>query len=317
MIRNNTTSTGRGLLVNVLSSSRRPPVLTILLAFTLCLITRNVHAEIVTDRFVCALAVGSRSIELTYLDKVGNVPCEIRETRENGQSRTLWRANFDASFCQRQMDDHRALLDSLGWPCKTVAALESADDSATVQLSRMAALSLESNIPANTGIKSSAETIYSNTTETTTALYAAAAAGTTAIGVSSPLLAATTRVPGANTKARAITDQPPAKSLRESLHLTAEVTFVESSSESTTSKKALPPVVTPGVTAGQLSIEDARQIDDWLIYLSAQSMASIKHLMSDSESFNDYQLGEHLNSDNIYTRLQNRIEFLQTLLEKQ
>ena len=72
----------------------------------------------------------------------------------------------------------------------------------------------------------------------------------------------------------------------------------------------------PEVSAQEFNGDDIRQIDDWLMYLSAQSMASIRSIIGDRESFNDYQLAEAQNSDNIYSRLQHRIEFLQSLLEE-
>ncbi len=65
---------------------------------------------------------------------------------------------------------------------------------------------------------------------------------------------------------------------------------------------------------GKLTAESIREMDDWLIYLSAQTMASIQQIVSDDVSFRKYQVTEQLNSENIYERLQNRVEFLHQLL---
>ena len=59
----------------------------------------------------------------------------------------------------------------------------------------------------------------------------------------------------------------------------------------------------PEVSAQEFNGDDISQIDDWLMYLSAQSMASIRSIIGDRESFNDYQLAEAQNSDNIYLSL--------------
>lgn len=70
----------------------------------------------------------------------------------------------------------------------------------------------------------------------------------------------------------------------------------------------------PGKKTGNLTAEDIREMDDWLIYLSAQTMASIQQLSPDIDTFKDYQRQEQLDSDTIYERLQKRIEFLNRMV---
>ncbi len=70
----------------------------------------------------------------------------------------------------------------------------------------------------------------------------------------------------------------------------------------------------PGNDSGDLSVDDILEMDDWLIYLSAQTMASIKQLSPDAGTFENYQRAEQRTAANIYERLQSRIEYLNRLV---
>lgn len=267
--------------------SWRPPALFVA-ALTLATATLPVQATSVTDRFVCSFGPVSRLIELTYLNEVNSLPCEIRETREDGQTRTLWRATFDVSFCERQMDVHRERLNALGWPCKSIDAEGNTVASARTEFTTTDALTPTVDAPGGLGLGIGLGTTTGATTEL--------------------------REPQQNVRLSPAT-QNVSDSGPDNDRSTNQVIFFEDSftAADETSDKPAPPSFGPGLP----SEEQLRQIDDWLIYLSAQSMASIRLILGDAESFSDYQITEDLNSSDIYMRLQNRIEFLQTLLEQQ
>lgn len=217
------------------------------LAITFLLISVTpVNAEIVGDRFICVLGSDGRIIELTYLNQINAVPCEIRESKYGGQTRTLWRANFDVTFCQRQINEYRAKLETLGWPCQVVVNEE------------LAALTThDSNL--------------SNAVFTPSGNY-----------------------PESNLSGNR-----------------ADVTFYENGlANFPAGIKPVPPTS----IVSQLAQDEVRIFDDWVIYLSAQTMLSIQHLMDESNGFSDYLSEEDFNSGDIYIRFQNRVEFLHSLL---
>lgn len=91
----------------------------------------------------------------------------------------------------------------------------------------------------------------------------------------------------------------------------AQVVIVENKVDQSLFQRSPP---APGGKSGNLSADDIRDMDDWLIYLSAQTMTSIRELIGDTETFKVYQQRETRNAANIYQRLQSRIEFLNKLL---
>lgn len=338
----------------------------VLAALSLTAVHSTVTAEIVTDRFVCSISGESRTIELTYLNEIDSVPCEIRETRADGRTRALWRANFDVAFCQTQMNVHRARLTALGWPCKTGTADQLTRRSSNESLSTRAlqswqtnARSKESNSTANAENLNQPNKIDSTITATLSTGAATGSANSSSLPTATVTLLATTAPeqqapaiqhaatgqspplagevtffegrrtvdntrPAINTAANSAINSTASSAASSTANTTAAsaAVSVANTSEATASAKAISPATRPlppnvAAATGQLGDDDIREIDDWLIYLSAQSMASIQHLLRDSESFNNFQLDESLNSDNIYIRLQNRIEFLQSLLQKQ
>ena len=80
------------------ASSILTPVTIRLAALSAMIVVTAATADTVTNRFVCTVESGFRSVELSYLDEVGSVPCAIRETRQDGSTRLLWRADYDLSL---------------------------------------------------------------------------------------------------------------------------------------------------------------------------------------------------------------------------
>lgn len=265
----------------------RPSAL-LVTTLTAAMATLPAHAETVTDRFVCSVGPVSRLIEHTFINEVNSLPCEIRETREDGIARTLWRASFDVSFCARQMDVHRERLRALGWTCQSIDADGNAITGTRAAFTTTDALTPTVDAPSGVGLG------IGLGTATPTELRERQ--GSAVLAPDNEL--EDTRFRNADNNDRSVN----------------QVIFFEDSygADDNTSDAPAAPQFGPG----QPTEEQLRQIDDWLIYLSAQSMASIRLIMPDAKSFSDYQITEDLNSADIYTRLQNRIEFLQRLLEQ-
>ena len=216
----------------------------------------TVLAETVGNRFVCELGNEGRVVELTYLDQAGSVPCEIRESKYSDQKRTqnntLWRADFDLSFCQNQFESYRVKLQTLGWPCEA------------------------SDLGGNT-VHSFHEVTAPEVTLTTTVIDS---------GIEKQEY---TR--NANSERQVF--------IRES----------EIEDFSLLQSRQVPPEFNEaGVSQ--------RDLDQWIMYLSSQSMLAIQHLAPESESFSNYKLNENLHTEDIYTRLQNRIEYLRSMLSE-
>jgi hypothetical protein len=293
------------------------------------------RAEIVTDRFVCELGTERRSIELTFLNDVNTLPCEIRETREDGQTRTLWRASYDVSFCQRQIDNHRQKLDALGWPCESApvdgrtgsrnAAYNNSDRNNSESLSSRALRSWGArgaaggvNRGAERGARTDQNEDSATDTATDTTTDTSSDTSNAVVTVVSLQVANSDEPTGESTRRTAVSTPLDGASPQVSTPAAAlarEVQFMENPDAAELSPSDRP--APPDFLTDPLSPESLQQFDDWLIYLSAQSMASIRQVIGDQETFNEYLVAENLKSDNIYTRLQNRIEFLQSLLEEQ
>ena len=226
-------------------------------ALVACVLPVTAEAEIISDSYRCELGPQSREITLVYLEQPGQVPCEIRELKNNDLLNTLWRAENDSSFCRRQFTRYRSKLVRNGWPC---AFGEPSEPSLTPSEP-----DLEPSIPA--------VSLFIESSVTTPALTVAA-------------------IPGARTvdKQVQLYENQPGFQI------------------------AYPSPIPPGGKNSRLTAEDIREMDDWLIYLSAQTMASIRSLAPNPETFEEYQQQELLNSSNIYERLQARIEFLKRLL---
>jgi hypothetical protein len=218
------------------------------------------EAETTSDSYRCELGLQSREISLVYLDQPGQVPCEIRELKNNDSLKTLWRADNDSSFCLRQFTSYRSKLVSNGWPCSVG--------------------------------KSTEPPLTQNTAEPEPAIPAVSLSIESSVTSAASTVAA---IPGTRTAE-------------------AQVQLYENQPGF---QIEYPSPVPPGGKDSRLTADDIREMDDWLIYLSAQTMASIRSLAPNPDTFEEYQQQELLNSSNIYERLQARIEFLNRLLAEQ
>jgi hypothetical protein len=64
----------------------------------------------------CTNGSMTRRIEVAYTGS-GEVPCEVRYTKEDGTTQVLWRAATQKGYCEAQARDFVAKLQGLGWTC--------------------------------------------------------------------------------------------------------------------------------------------------------------------------------------------------------
>ena len=78
---------------------------------------------------VCKMGKMERKVEVATTDAEKKVPCEVKYTRD-GQEKTLYNAQVDASYCDQKAEELVAKLTGQGWQCDSAAA-PSADAAAS------------------------------------------------------------------------------------------------------------------------------------------------------------------------------------------
>lgn len=69
----------------------------------------------------CVQANHIRKIELLVEDDVTKLPCKIvyiKETEEPNESKILWSAQNDYSYCENKFMEFKSKLEGWGWVCK-------------------------------------------------------------------------------------------------------------------------------------------------------------------------------------------------------
>ena len=73
----------------------------------------------------------TRKIEVVYANPGQAVPCEvIYDKSAEGSIETVWRANFEAGYCEARAMSLVEKLSSLGWTCASTSAETGADSGA-------------------------------------------------------------------------------------------------------------------------------------------------------------------------------------------
>lgn len=82
-------------------------------------------------RYECRHDRDLRTIEVVYLQRESAVPCEVRYTKdEMGKekvSETLWKANYEAGYCESEAASFVEKQEGWGWSCERVAEVRQED----------------------------------------------------------------------------------------------------------------------------------------------------------------------------------------------
>ena len=70
---------------------------------------------------VCKMGKMERKVEVATTDAEKKVPCEVKYTRD-GEEKSLYNAQVDASYCDKKAEELVAKLTSQGWQCDSAAA---------------------------------------------------------------------------------------------------------------------------------------------------------------------------------------------------
>jgi hypothetical protein len=82
----------------------------------LLLITVSTSTFAFADKTVCKASGVERHIEVVSLADGKDVPCEVRYTKQ-GDTKTLWTAENDASYCLTKAKGLAEKLSAAGWDC--------------------------------------------------------------------------------------------------------------------------------------------------------------------------------------------------------
>ncbi len=72
--------------------------------------------------FTCEHQKEERKIEVVYLQRESNLPCEVRYTKSGAQD-TLWNANYTAGYCEKKTKEFVKKQQDWGWSCKKEQAV--------------------------------------------------------------------------------------------------------------------------------------------------------------------------------------------------
>ncbi len=70
-------------------------------------------------RYECRHDSDLRTIEVVYLQRESAVPCEVRYLKKNSEE-TLWNANYEIGYCEKQAEEFVKKQEQWGWSCKKV-----------------------------------------------------------------------------------------------------------------------------------------------------------------------------------------------------
>ena len=70
-------------------------------------------------RYECRSGSSLRAIEVIYMQRESPVPCEVRY-RKQGQEETLWKANYEVGYCEKQAAAFVRKQENWGWLCEQV-----------------------------------------------------------------------------------------------------------------------------------------------------------------------------------------------------
>ena len=257
------------------------------------------YAEQVTDQYICSAGNLQRKVELVYENRIGQVPCRIRQSIRAQAPETLWRAQFQAEFCTSQIKTFVQKLESGGYQCVHT-------DSATISDS---GISVQTDQPAPSTATGTLASVGINNALTAIPPVPAAAPATVVTW---------------STAVQAATDQTEKTQADSSVTQTTTATPV--ARQNATDTFVPPNPVNQPAMLNELPVVPmmndpsidpltlGSQLDDWIIYLNGKTLAAIKSALDNQPgAFAQYLGFEQQNAKTIYNKLQLRVEHLNAI----
>ena len=74
-----------------------------------------------TRTYECSSGALTRRLVVAYLG-AGEVPCEVRYSKEGEETQVLWHAGIVSGYCEVQARDFIVKLQGLGWTCADIGS---------------------------------------------------------------------------------------------------------------------------------------------------------------------------------------------------
>ena len=74
------------------------------------------------QEYVCTSGDLQRTVQVAYESHSALLPCEVLYAKSGGQPESLWRAEYEEGYCERQAVGLIQKLSDAGWSCSTVGA---------------------------------------------------------------------------------------------------------------------------------------------------------------------------------------------------
>lgn len=84
----------------------------------------SLHAS-AQDLVTCTSGQLQRTVEVVYETPGKRVPCDVRYVKSSGEARSLWRAEHEEGYCERQAVSLIQKLSNAGWSCQAATADDS------------------------------------------------------------------------------------------------------------------------------------------------------------------------------------------------
>ena len=74
------------------------------------------------QEYVCTSGDLQRTVQVAYESAGAALPCEVLYAKSGGEAQSLWRAEYEEGYCERQAVGLIQKLSDAGWSCSTIAA---------------------------------------------------------------------------------------------------------------------------------------------------------------------------------------------------
>ena len=83
------------------------------------------------DMTACTAGEAERTVEVVYENPGEPLPCAVRYAKSDGDAQSLWRAQHEEGYCERQAVGLVQKLAAAGWACEVVTGDDSSATPAT------------------------------------------------------------------------------------------------------------------------------------------------------------------------------------------